>query len=596
MTTAPPRKPRPSDAKLAWPANWLPAPTTHGLGLGLGLAMALLLGGCKPETSTPLPPVPPPAPPTTSTPAPSPVASATAAAPAPAPEPAASTAVLRQMTAPIALYPDKLVAQVLAATQFPDQVTAAERWLGQNPGLTGRPLVQAVSAQPWDPSVKSLTEFPNVLSQLASNLPWTRALGSAYAQSPADVLAAIQSLRQVATQSGQLKSGEQINVRSEPAQATSGQPEPAVIVIEPTQPRTVYVPQYDPRELFREALPADAGLAPVPTSPHLGDAIAFGSGVVVGRWLIDDWGWQPWDMRWHGHWHRPGSYFGGQHDHDRPHPPPHPPEGGQRPPAPAPLPIRPPAPAPAPLPTAPGASLQMPPPAGTRPVQVKPPAPVHASDRPMYRLPGEEPPSPPPTQTPGGEPPRPEHAVKPGMPIGQQPASPIGVAPGGGHAPTPPGVTGNPGDRGAVFRPNPPQAQPQPMPPGTGPAAPAPSVDTPQPVSRGDAGQWRMAPPQGAQPTHNGQPSRPSFTPHAEQAPGRFEPSRPDAGRISTRQPDFGQPVPQAPKAPAQINRQPMQAPREATSPRPLQTAPREAGTMTKPARMGPGGRDDFQR
>ena len=557
--------------------------------------MSLALLGCQPDAPAPLPPGP-----AASAPAPSPVASAAAPAnpPAlPAPVPAASTAVLRQMTAPIALYPDKLVAQVLAATQFPDQVTAAERWLGQNPGLTGRPLVQAVSAQPWDPSIKSLTEFPNVLSQLASNLPWTRALGSAYAQSPSDVLAAIQSLRQVATQSGQLKSGEQISVRNEPAQATSGQPEPAVIVIEPTQPRTVYVPQYDPRELFREALPADAGLAPVPTPPHVGDAIAFGSGVVVGRWLIDDWGWQPWDMRWHGHGHRPGSYFGGQHDHDRPHPPPYPPAGGSRPPVPAPIPIRPPAPtpAPAPLPTAPGASVQMPPPAGVRPVQVKPPAPVQGPDRPMYRLPGEEPPlAPSPTPMPHGEPPRPEHAVKPGMPIGQPSGASTGVAPSGNHVPQPSGVvTGSPSDRGAVFRPSPPQP-PQPMPqPSAGHAVPAP---TPQPINQGDAGQWRMAPPQNGQPTHNGQaPSRPNFTPHAEQAPGRFEPSRPDAGRVSTRQPDFGQTVPHAPKAPAQFNRQPMQVPRDASQ-RPLQTGPQPAGALTKPARMGPRGRDEFQR
>ena len=501
------------------------------------------------------------------------------------------------MTAPIALYPDKLVAQVLAATQFPDQVSAAERWLGQNPGLTGRPLVQAVSAQAWDPSVKSLTEFPNVLSQLASNLPWTRALGSAYAQSPSDVLAAIQSLRQVATQSGQLKSGEQISVRNEPAQATSGQPEPAVIVIEPTQPRTVYVPQYDPRELFREALPPDAGLAPVPAAPHMGEAIAFGSGVVVGRWLIDDWGWQPWDIRWHGHGHRPGSYFGGHHDHDRPRPS-YPPDGRPQPPAPLPIPIRP--PAPAPLPTAPGASVQMPAPPDAKPSQLKPPAPIHGTNRPMYRLPGEEPPlAPPPTPMPH-EPPRPEHAVKPGMPIGQPPGASSGVVPSGNHMPQPTGVVTGTGDRGAAFRPSPPQPlQPVPQ-PGTGHAVPAPATVTPQPINRGDSGQWRMAPPQNAQPAHNGSaPGRPNFTPNADQAPSRFEPGRPDAGRISTRQPDFGQAVPRAPKGPAQVDRQPMHVPRETMPPRPMQNGPREAqrpGDMTKPPRISPGGRDDFQR
>ena len=87
---------------------------------------------------------------------------------------------LQQLAAPIALYPDALVAQVLGAATFPDQVAAADSWIHQNKNLTGTALMQAVDKQPWDPSVKALTQFPSVLDNLAKNLTWTSALGEAY--------------------------------------------------------------------------------------------------------------------------------------------------------------------------------------------------------------------------------------------------------------------------------------------------------------------------------------------------------------------------------------------------------------------------------
>ncbi len=102
---------------------------------------------------------------------------------------------LQQLVAPIALYPDALVAQILGAATFPDQVAAASGWLQQNKNLTGTALMQAVDAQPWDPSVKALTQFPSVLDNLAKNLSWTSALGEAYHTQPADVMSAIQVLR-----------------------------------------------------------------------------------------------------------------------------------------------------------------------------------------------------------------------------------------------------------------------------------------------------------------------------------------------------------------------------------------------------------------
>ena len=102
---------------------------------------------------------------------------------------------LQQLVAPIALYPDALVAQILGAATFPDQVAAASGWLQQNKNLTGTALMQAVDAQPWDPSVKALTQFPSVLDNLAKNLSWTSALGEAYHTQAADVMSAVQVLR-----------------------------------------------------------------------------------------------------------------------------------------------------------------------------------------------------------------------------------------------------------------------------------------------------------------------------------------------------------------------------------------------------------------
>ena len=123
-----------------------------------------------------------------------------------------SAAELQQLVAPIALYPDALVAQVLGAATFPDQVAAASGWLHQNQNLTGATLMQAVDKQPWDPSVKALTQFPSVLDDLAKNLGWTSALGEAYQTQPADVMSAIQVLRAQAMAAGNLKSGPQITV------------------------------------------------------------------------------------------------------------------------------------------------------------------------------------------------------------------------------------------------------------------------------------------------------------------------------------------------------------------------------------------------
>ncbi|HLB88391.1 MAG TPA: DUF3300 domain-containing protein [Terriglobales bacterium] len=109
---------------------------------------------------------------------------------------------LQQLVAPIALYPDSLVAQILAASTFPEHVVEADQWVHAHPDLKGEALAQAVDQQPWDPSVKALTAFPSVLGNMDKNLSWTSSLGDAYYNQEQDVMDAVQVRRQCA-RSGQ---------------------------------------------------------------------------------------------------------------------------------------------------------------------------------------------------------------------------------------------------------------------------------------------------------------------------------------------------------------------------------------------------------
>ncbi len=145
---------------------------------------------------------------------------------------------LDALVAPIALYPDALVAQVLAAAIYPDQVAFADDWLSQNQNLQGNALAQEVDQQSWDPSVKALSQFPSVLHDLAKNLSWTSNLGQAFTNQQADVMAAVQAMRAKAQAAGTLKSTPQIKIV---------QQSPQTIVIQPASPQVVYVPQYNRR-------------------------------------------------------------------------------------------------------------------------------------------------------------------------------------------------------------------------------------------------------------------------------------------------------------------------------------------------------------
>jgi hypothetical protein len=121
----------------------------------------------------------------------------------------------QQLVAPIALYPDSLVAQILAASTFPEQVVEADRWVQSHPELRGDALAQTVDQQPWDPSVKALTAFPSVLGNMDKNLSWTSSLGDAYYNQEQDVMDAVQAMRRRAQEAGNLLTTEQQTVTSQ---------------------------------------------------------------------------------------------------------------------------------------------------------------------------------------------------------------------------------------------------------------------------------------------------------------------------------------------------------------------------------------------
>src|SRR5580698_7136178 len=170
-------------------------------------------------------------------------------APAAVPYTKQSPDQLQQLVAPIALYPDSLVAQILTASTFPEQVVEADRWVQNHPDLKGEALAQAVDQEPWDPSVKALAAFPSILGNMDKNLSWTSSLGDAYYNQQQDVTDAIQVMRQKAEQAGNLSSTQQQTV------TTQG----STIIIQPAAPDVVYVPAYNPWVVYGPPLVAWPG-------------------------------------------------------------------------------------------------------------------------------------------------------------------------------------------------------------------------------------------------------------------------------------------------------------------------------------------------
>jgi hypothetical protein len=230
-----------------------------------------------------------------------PAAPPPAAAAEPGPPPGAATPQdLQELVSPIALYPDVLVAQILAGSTYPTQVVEADRWLKQNPNLTGDQLASQVNQQSWDPSIKSLTQFPTVLQTMNDSLAWTSALGEAYYNQPADVMNAIQVLRNKAMAAGTLKSTEQQKIEVQPTPpAAQGSAQPSVqqtVIIQPAQPNTVYVPQYNPTTAYGAPVPAPAGYSG--SDLLLTGVLSFGAGILLGS-LINN-GNNNWGCNWYG--------------------------------------------------------------------------------------------------------------------------------------------------------------------------------------------------------------------------------------------------------------------------------------------------------
>ncbi len=180
---------------------------------------------------------------------------------------------LDALVAPIALYPDSLVAQVLGAATFPDQIAVADYWVSQNKNLTGAALAQAVDQQPWDASVKALTVFPAVLDNMASNLVWTSNLGQAFHDQQSDVMTAVQVMRAKAQAAGTLQST---------PQTTVVQQTPQTIVIQPANPQVVYVPQYNPTIVYGSSYVVPFYTPPVAIAAA---TVSFGAGIALEHGL-----------------------------------------------------------------------------------------------------------------------------------------------------------------------------------------------------------------------------------------------------------------------------------------------------------------------
>src|SRR3990167_9275311 len=196
---------------------------------------------------------------------------------------------LDQILAPIALYPDALLAQTLMAASYPLEVVEAARWSKANPALKGDAAVAAVKDKSWDVSVKSLTAFPQVLKMMNDQLDWTQKVGDAMIAQQKDVAESVQRLRAKAAAAGNLKSTPQQKVTT---QASGGS---STIVIEPANPETIYVPYYNPAWAYGP-WPYPAYPPPYyPPPPNYGAALMtglmFGLGVAAGAAMFGGWNW-----------------------------------------------------------------------------------------------------------------------------------------------------------------------------------------------------------------------------------------------------------------------------------------------------------------
>ena len=189
------------------------------------------------------------------------------------------------MLAPIALYDDALLSQVLMAASYPLEIVEAARWSQANPNLKGDAAVSAVADKTWDVSVKSLVAFPSVLKQLSDHLDWTQKLGDALIEQQADVATSIQRLRAKAAAAGTLKTGKEQTV------STQTQGSETIIAIQPTDPQVVYVPTYDPNTAYGQWPYPSSPPTYYPTGGALMSGLMWGVGIAAAGAMFGGWNW-----------------------------------------------------------------------------------------------------------------------------------------------------------------------------------------------------------------------------------------------------------------------------------------------------------------
>jgi len=209
---------------------------------------------------------------------------------APPPDQLLSPDQLANLVAPVALYPDKLLSQVLVAATYPLEIVEAAQWLQQNRGLQGSQLIDAARQQNWDASIQALVVFPDVLNRLASDVQWATALGNAFLAQQADVMNAVQRLRAEARASGKLTSTPQQTVTTD---TQGGQ---TAIDIQPASPDVVYVPVYNPEYIWG---PPVYGYYPPLYYPDFAFGFGFGPGIFLGG-FFGGWGGWGWGPNWFG--------------------------------------------------------------------------------------------------------------------------------------------------------------------------------------------------------------------------------------------------------------------------------------------------------
>lgn len=253
-----------------------------------------------------------------------------AAQPAPVAAPTYTAAQIDQWVAPIALYPDALLSQILMASTYPSNVIQAAQWSKDNPKMEGDAAIQAVASQPWDPSVKSLVAFPQLMSLMGENPPWVQNLGDAFLAQPKDVMDSVQRLRALAQKTGALQSTPQQTVTTvtKPASAktstteatttaaTTPAPAPTVIKIESADPQVVYVPTYNPNTVYGTW--PNTAYPPTYLSPSPGEqfgnsfvnGLGFSLGVATTYAIFSNIDWDDdddWDHH-HDDWDNHGGY------------------------------------------------------------------------------------------------------------------------------------------------------------------------------------------------------------------------------------------------------------------------------------------------